>query len=99
MQTKQSTPTTTYHITVNGRVDANWAEYLGGLAIMLDDDAEKATTTLSGTVVDQAALMGMLNNLYGLGFSILSVNCESTEKQSAFVYQGGNLATEKTQFL
>ena len=74
MQTKQSIPTTTYHITVNGRVDADWAAYLGGLAIVLDDDAEKATTTLSGKVVDQAALMGVLNNLYGLGFPILSVD-------------------------
>ena len=73
MQTKQSTLTTTCHITVNGRVDADWAEYLGGLAIMRDNDADKATTTLSGKVVDQAALMGVLNNLYGLGFPILSV--------------------------
>jgi len=74
MQTKQSNPATTYHITVNGRVDVDWAEYLGGLAIVPDDDADRATTTLSGNVVDQAALMGVLNNLYGLGFSILSVD-------------------------
>ena len=75
MQTiKPSTSETTCHITVNGRVDADWAEYLGGLTIVPAGKAAQTTTTLSGKVVDQAALMGVLNNLYGLGFSILSVD-------------------------
>lgn len=72
-QTDHSKPTTTTHITVKGCLDPDWAEYLGGLAITTDNEAKKTTTTLSGEIIDQAALMGVLNNLYGLGFSILSV--------------------------
>lgn len=73
-QTDHSKPTTTTHITVKGCLDPDWAEYLGGLAIATDTQAAQTTTTLSGEISDQAALMGILNNLYGLGVSILSVD-------------------------
>jgi len=36
-------------------------------------------TTLQGRMVDQAALFGVLNSLYGLGFPIVSVQCQSGE--------------------
>ena len=62
-----------YQIAVKENLASDWAEYLGGLAITTDNEAKKTTTTLSGEIIDQAELMGVLNNLYGLGFSILSV--------------------------
>jgi len=36
---------------------------------------QKPVTTLSGQVRDQAELMGVLNSLYQLHMTILSVNC------------------------
>ena len=64
---------TTVQITIKGHLTSDWAEYLGGLAMTTETQATHTTTILSGEIIDQAALMGILNNLYGLGFSILSV--------------------------
>ena len=62
-----------YLITVQGVVGADWADYLGGLTISANIAAGQPTTTLSGRLIDQGALLGVLNNLYNLGFPILTV--------------------------
>jgi len=67
----------TYQITVSGRLEPDWSDYFGGLTITVDDCVPHMTTTLSGELLDQAALMGVLNNLYGLGFLILTVKHQS----------------------
>ena len=59
----------TYEIKVKGVLDAAWAGYFGGLAIVSKD----GETTLSGTVVDQAALHGLLMQIRDLGLPLLSV--------------------------
>ena len=67
-----------YRITVEGRLDEKWSGRLGGMHITTTPrGAQKPVTTLSGEVQDQAALMGVLNSLYDLHLSILSVNCET----------------------
>ena len=43
-------------------------------------EAQKPVTTLSGQVRDQSALMGVLNSLYQLYMTILSVTCEPAAK-------------------
>jgi aconitase A len=65
-----------YHITVQGYVSQRWADHLG-LSIAHQDDSDLSVTTLSGPVVDQAALMGILNSLYGMGFPLLAIECET----------------------
>jgi len=67
----------TYQITVSGRLEPDWSDYLGGLTITVEDIGSNMTTTLSGELLDQSALMGVLNNLYGLGFLILTVEHQS----------------------
>ena len=63
-----------YHITVRGFLENSWSEQLGGLHIHHETSDENARfTILEGELVDQAALFGVLNSLYGLGFPILSV--------------------------
>jgi len=62
-----------YCIQIQGYLSQQWADYLAGLSISVDVEPDQTVTTLSGEVTDQAALMGVLNNLYNLGFSILSV--------------------------
>ena len=63
-----------YQISVQGHVSPRLADRLG-LSIADVDEPNQTVTTLSGQVVDQAALMGILNSLYGMGFSLLSVEC------------------------
>ena len=43
---------------------------------------ERIETILSGEVIDQAALMGILNNLYDLGYTILTVEYPSPDDDS-----------------
>lgn len=76
-QTFQADQSARYTITVQGCVPADWVDYLGGLTVTTNTKTTQPITTLSGTMTDQAALMGVLNNLYNLGFSILSVEYQS----------------------
>lgn len=65
----------TYRITVQGYVSQRWADHLG-LSIICMHKPDRPITTLFGTVIDQAALMGILSSLYGMGFPLLTVECE-----------------------
>jgi hypothetical protein len=62
--------TLVYQIRVQGKLDASWSEWLGELEITPQPDGD---TLLTGSIVDQAALHGILDKLYGLNLSILSV--------------------------
>lgn len=65
-----------YHIRVQGEVDESWLVQMSGLTISHEHGANQVVTTvLHGTVLDQAALMGVLSALYGLGSPLLSVEC------------------------
>ena len=69
-----------YEITVLGYLDDSWSNQLGGIAIRnATTDQETPITILHGELVDQAALFGVLNSLYGLGFPLLSVECVPAE--------------------
>jgi len=72
-----------YRIEVEGSLDEKWSGRLGGMQIDTASRADrKPVTTLTGTVRDQAALMGVLNSLYQLHMTILSVNHESCSESS-----------------
>jgi hypothetical protein len=60
-----------FEIHVKGHLDESWSDWLGGLEIKLLDNGEMI---LSGYIGDQAALMGILNKLYGLNLTLLSLN-------------------------
>lgn len=59
-----------YQIKVKGRLEENWSEWFGGLSIT---DEGGGTTTLTGPVVDQPALHGLLVKIRDLGLPIVSV--------------------------
>jgi hypothetical protein len=60
-----------FEIHVKGHLDKSWSDWLEGLQVRLLDNGEMV---LSGHIVDQAALMGILNKLYSLNLTILSVH-------------------------
>ena len=62
---------TNYKIQVRGNLDDSWSERLSGLKIK--PVTEKATTIITGSLSDQAALSGVLNTLYDLQLPVVSV--------------------------
>ena len=58
-------------IRVKGKIDENWSDWFEGLTITHTDQDE---TILTGPVVDQAALYGLLSRLRDLGLPLVSVN-------------------------
>ena len=60
----------TYRITIKGRLDESWAELLENPCIAHDADGN---TVLSGPLVDQAALHGLLRKIRDLNLSLISV--------------------------
>jgi len=60
-----------YQIRIKGHLDEQWADWFGGLRVTLKEDGD---TLLTGPVIDQAALYGLLRKVSDLGMSLLSVN-------------------------
>jgi hypothetical protein len=60
-----------FEIHVKDHLDDSWSDWLEGLEVKLLDNGEMI---LFGHIGDQAALMGILNKLYGLNLTLLSVN-------------------------
>lgn len=61
---------TVYHIRVKGHLDNKWADWFEGFVMASRGDGE---TLLSGSVMDQAALHGVLDKLHSLGLPLLLV--------------------------
>ena len=62
--------TVVYQIRVKGHLGPQWTDWFGGLTVTLEDNGE---TLLTGPVVDQAALHGLLKKVRDLGMPLISV--------------------------
>jgi hypothetical protein len=60
-----------YAIRIKGHLDDKWADRFEGLTITLEEDGD---TLLTGPVVDQAALHGLLKKVRDLGMPLISVS-------------------------
>ena len=67
-----------YQIRIRGHLDARWTDWFDGLTITL---AEGGDTLLTGPVVDQAALHGLLKKVRDSGMPLLSVNSVDPGRQ------------------
>ena len=66
-------------IIVKGHIDSNWSDWLGEIAITY---TVQGNTLLHGQIRDQAALNGLLSQIFNLGFQLLSVTSERTNSTS-----------------
>jgi hypothetical protein len=69
-----------YQIRVKGHLGQRWADWFDGLTITLEKDGH---TLLSGPVIDQSALHGVLKKIRDLGMPLLSVNSVGPGKADA----------------
>ncbi len=60
-----------YQIRITGHLDSRWMDWFGGMTITLEDNGD---TFLTGMVIDQAALYGLLRQVRDLGMPLVSVN-------------------------
>ncbi len=64
-----------YRIRIQGQLDTNWADWFEGLVISIErGEGECDVTTLTGAVVDQAALHGILAKIRDLNLVLLSID-------------------------
>ena len=75
-----STRGRSFEIRVKGHLDDSWSDWLEGLEVRLLENGEMI---LSGQIRDQAALIGILNRLYGLNLSLLSVSEVNQKKKES----------------
>ena len=59
-----------YQIRITGQLSSEWSDWFEGMAITLDDNGD---TLITGPVVDQAALYGLLKKVRNLGMPLVSV--------------------------
>ena len=61
-----------YQIRVKGHLGPQWTDWFEDLAITPEEDGD---TLMTGPIVDQAALYGLLKKVRDLGMTLVSVNC------------------------
>ena len=74
MSTQQPTPPV-YQIRVKEQLNAPWTDWFGELTLTVDNDG----SLLTGSVVDQAALFGILRKVRDSGLTLISVNCDDSQ--------------------
>ena len=79
MSNNQNEETRIYQIRIEGQFGQQWTDWFDGLSITPGEDG---TTLLTGPVIDQSALHGLLKKVRDLGAPLVSVNRMETDGSS-----------------
>ena len=79
MSNNQNEETRIYQIRIEGQLGQDWTDWFDGLSIT---PGENGTTLLTGPVIDQSALHGLLKKVRDLGMPLVSVNRMETDGSS-----------------
>jgi hypothetical protein len=63
---------TIYQIKVKGMLDRRWSDWFNELTIEIES-VDPPVTTLTGPVIDQARLRGIISRLWDLNLTVISV--------------------------
>jgi hypothetical protein len=77
-QNSNPVPPQVYQIRIKGQLDTGWTDWFEGMAITQEDNG---ITVLTGMVIDQSALHGLLKKVRDLGMPLLSVNSIKPDHQ------------------
>jgi hypothetical protein len=72
-----------YRVRVEGRLGERWRHWFEDMEVSVAAEAGTEVTSLAGPVADQAALLGLLQQLYTLGLPLLSVQREEGSERDA----------------
>ena len=74
--------TATYRIKISGHLKTEWKDWFNGMvADIQSPPGEQAHTTLTVCVPDQAALRGLLNKIWDLNLTVISVMIHKENNQ------------------
>ena len=79
MSNRQNDKVRIYQIRIEGQLGGQWTDWFDGLSITPGEDG---TTLLTGPVIDQSALHGLLKKVRDLGAPLVSVNRMETDGSS-----------------
>lgn len=74
-----------YQIRITGHLGPQWADWFGGLTVTLEENGD---TILTGPVVDQAALHGLLKKVRDLGMPLVSVSPVEPDRAEGIDVEG-----------
>jgi len=69
-----------YQIRIRGHLGPQWTDWFDGLTIILEEDGN---TLLTGPVIDQAALHGLIKKVRDLGMPLLLVTSVGPDQAEA----------------
>jgi len=69
----------TYAVRIQGHLDSRWAAWFEGLTIRQE---EQGVTLLTGPLLDQAALHGLMRKVRDLGLTLLSITHAAPDQGS-----------------
>ncbi len=69
-----------YQIRIEGHLGRQWSDWFEGLTLTLEDNGD---TLLTGMVVDQSALHGLIKKVRDLGMPLIAVNRVSADGENA----------------
>jgi hypothetical protein len=73
---------TTYQIKVKGRLDERWSDWFNEMTIEIESD-DPSVTRLTGLVIDQARLRGIVSKLWDLNLTVVAVTALAETAQTA----------------